>query len=49
MGFLGDLTCTNLPEDMVNAEAVVEITKSAADGSKVIHITITSGNKAPYR
>ena len=47
--FLGELTCSDLPASMANAEAVVEIISSVGSSGKVIHITIFSGNTAPYR
>lgn len=48
MAYLGELYCSDLPFDG-NADAVVEIIAGSGNHNKVIHITITSGNVAPYR
>lgn len=34
---------------MVNAEVVVEIMSGTGTSGKVIHLVLTSGNRAPYR
>lgn len=48
MAYLGELYCSDLPFNG-NADAVVEIIAGSGSHNKVIHITITSGNVAPYR
>ena len=48
MAYLGELYCSDLPFNG-NADAVVEIISGSGSHNKVIHITITSGNVAPYR
>ena len=48
MTYLGELTCSGLPTGLNNAEAVVEIMKSAVASSKCIHVIVTSGNLDPY-
>ena len=47
MAYLGDVYFSDLPFNG-NADAVVEITHGTGTSGKVIHITITSGNIAPY-
>jgi len=46
--YLGTLNCKDLPNDMVQAEAIVEIISSGANG-KCIDITLTSLEVSPYR
>lgn len=49
MAYLGELRCSDLPSPLVNVEAIVEIINDTNLQKKVIHITISSGNSAPYR
>lgn len=49
MTYLGELTCSDLPAGLNNAEALVEVMPSATAAEKVIHVVITSGNLSPYR
>lgn len=49
MTYLGELTCSDLPTGLNNAEALVEVMPSATAAEKVIHVVITSGNLSPYR
>lgn len=46
--YLGEVTCSDLPASMVNAEVVVEIMDGTTAQDKVIVLTLTSGNTAPY-
>ena len=46
--YLGEVTLNDLPANMGNAEIVVEIMKGTTANDKVIVLTITSGNTAPY-
>ena len=46
--YLGEVTCSDLPASMVNAEVVVEIMDGTTAANKVIVLTLTSGNTAPY-
>lgn len=46
--YLGEVTCSDLPASMVNAEIVVEIMAGTTANNKVIVLTCTSGNAAPY-
>ena len=46
--YLGEVTLTDLPASMVNAEIVVEIMAGTTAQNKVIVLTCTSGNTAPY-
>lgn len=48
MAYLGILHNSDLPNNMIQADAVVEIIGESG-GSKVIHITITSADQYPYR
>lgn len=48
MAYLGILRNSDLPNHMMQADAVVEIIGESG-GSKVIHITITSADQYPYR
>ena len=48
MAYLGILRNSDLPNNMMQADAVVEIIGESG-GSKVIHITITSADQYPYR
>ena len=48
-GYLGEVTCSDLPASMVNAEVIVEIMDGTTALNKVIVLTVTSGNTAPYR
>lgn len=48
MSYLGTLRCSaGLPESFNNVEAVIEVQQGP--NSKTLHVTITSGNVAPYR
>ena len=47
--YLGEVTLTDLPASMVNAEIVVEIMSGTTANDKIIVLTCTSGNTAPYR
>lgn len=47
MAYLGGLSCSDLPF-VGNADAVVEIISGTVIGTKVIKVTLTSGNRAPY-
>ena len=47
--YIGELTCSDLPESMNNAEAVMEVLPSSTAAQKVIHIALTSGTTSPYR
>ena len=46
--YLGEVTCSDLPASMNNAEIVVEIMAGTTAQNKVIVLTCTSGNAAPY-
>lgn len=48
-GYLGELRCNDLPTGLSNVEAIVDVVDGEGTSGKVIHITITSGNLAPYR
>ena len=48
MSFLGTLACSDLPEGMVQGEAIVDVISEGANG-KAIDITLTSVNVEPYR
>lgn len=47
--YLGEVTLTDLPASMVNGEVIVEIMDGTTASNKVIVLTLTSGNTAPYR
>ena len=47
--FLGEVSYTDLPASMNNAEVKVEILEGTTAATKVIHAVITSGNREPYR
>jgi len=47
--YLGEVTLSDLPASMANAEIVVEIMSGTTANNKVIVLTCTSGNTAPYR
>ena len=47
--FLGEVTFSDLPAGMNNAEVKVEILHGTTADDKVIHSVITSGNTEPYR
>lgn len=47
--FLGEVTYTDLPAEMNNAEVKVEILEGTTAENKVIHAVITSGNTEPHR
>ena len=46
--YLGEVTFSDLPESMANGEVVVEIMSGTTAQNKVIVLTLTSGNTAPY-
>lgn len=46
--YLGEVTFSDLPASMTNAEIVVEIMAGTTAQNKVIVLTCTSGNTAPY-
>lgn len=46
--YLGEVTCSDLPASMANGEVVVEIMDGTTAQNKVIVLTLTSGNTAPY-
>ena len=46
--YLGEVTCSDLPASMGNAEIVVEVMAGTTANNKVIVLTCTSGNTAPY-
>lgn len=46
--YLGEVTCSDLPASMANGEVVVEIMDGTTAANKVIVLTLTSGNTAPY-
>ena len=47
--YLGEVTLNDLPNSIVNSEVVVEIMDGTTSSNKVIVLTLTSGNVAPYR
>lgn len=49
LAYLGEVTFTDLPSGMVNAEVKVEIMQGTGTADKVIHLELTSGNRPPYR
>ena len=49
MSYLGEVTLSDLPASIVNAEIVVEIMDGTGTSGKVIHLVLTSGNVSPYR
>lgn len=46
--YLGEVTCSDLPASMANAEIVAEIIDGTTSSNKVIKLTCSSGNTAPY-
>lgn len=46
--YLGEVTFSDLPASMVNAEVVVEIMDGTTAANKVIVLSLKSGNVAPY-
>lgn len=46
--YLGEVTCSDLPAGMLNGEVIVEIMDGTTAANKVIVLTLTSGNVAPY-
>lgn len=48
MAYLGEVTFSDLPASMANAEIVVEIMDGTTVANKIIVLTCTSGNQAPY-
>ena len=49
MSFLGEVTWSDFPTGIANAEVVVQIMDGTGTSNKVIHLTLTSGNVNPYR
>lgn len=49
MSFLGEVTWSDFPSGIANAEVVVQIMSGTGTNNKVIHLVLTSGNVAPYR
>ena len=49
MAYLGEVTFSDLPTGISNAEVVVEIMDGTGTSGKVIHLILTSGNVNPYR
>ena len=47
--YLGDVYFSDMPSNIGNAECVVEIMDGTTAASKVITLTLTSGNVAPYK
>ena len=46
--YLGEVTLSDLPASMANGEIVVEIMSGTTAQTKIIVLTLTSGNTAPY-
>ena len=46
--YLGEVYWSDMPNGLVNSECVVEIMKGTTAQTKVIVLTLTSGNRAPY-
>ena len=46
--YLGEVTLSDLPASMANAEIVVEIMSGTTAANKIIKLTCSSGNTAPY-
>ena len=46
--YLGEVTFSDLPASMANAEIVVEIMSGTTAANKIIKLTCSSGNTAPY-
>lgn len=46
--YLGEVTLSDLPASMANGEIVVEIMSGTTASNKVIKLTCSSGNTAPY-
>lgn len=49
MAYLGEVTFSDLPSSIVNAEVVCEVMDGTGTSGKVIHLVLTSGNVSPYR
>lgn len=47
--YLGEVRWSDLPDNLVNAEVIVEIMAGTGTSNKVIHLILSSGNRAPYR
>lgn len=47
--YLGEVTCSDLPASIANAEIKVEIIEGSTAQTKVILLELTSGNVSPYR
>lgn len=48
MVYCGKLNCSDLPVNLTQAEAVIEIITDEEDSGKSIHIILTSADHAPY-
>ena len=46
--YLGEVTFSDLPASMANGEVVVEVMDGTTSSNKVIKLTCSSGNTAPY-
>ena len=46
--YLGEVTFSDLPASMANAEVVVEIMSGTTASNKIIKLTCSSGNTSPY-
>ena len=46
--YLGEVTCSDLPAGILNAEVVVEIMDGTTAQDKIIVLSLKSGNVAPY-
>ena len=49
LSFIGEVTFSDLPSTLVNAEITASIMAGSGTSNKVIHLVCTSGNVAPYR
>lgn len=49
MTYLGEVTLTDMPNGIANSEIQVEIMSGSSAYNKIILLTLTSGNVAPYR
>ena len=47
--YLGEVTFSDLPASLINAEVIVQIMSGTGTSGKVIHLILSSGNRAPYR
>lgn len=49
MSYLGEVRWSDLPSTLVNAEVLVEVMHGSGTSGKVIHLSLSSGNLAPYK